>query len=716
MRKVLCLMLIAIMLLSVGCSAAVSVVGANINDDGNLILSMNDGNTIDAGYAKGDKGDQGEKGIDGKDGRDGIDGVDGAGIKKAAVNDSGHLMIRLTDDTLIDTGYVIGADGKDGRDGVDGRDGRDGADGRDGFDGTNGKDGVDGKTPYIGDNGNWWIGEEDTGITARGNDGITPHIGDNGNWFIGTEDTGIYAGKEFPDGTFFTVTYDAGEGTLPDGTVTSVTVEALDTLDSMPSPTAPANKYFVGWYNDDVLVNVFTPIDGNMDLIAKYAANGSSVDGLIIVDNELVGYTGTDTEIVIPDGVTVIHDSAFKENTKLKKITLPNSIKSIRTHAFYGCSNLQNINIPEGITRIEEYTFYNCSKLSSFTFPSTLQYIGRYAFYGCSALNSIILNEGLTTLKEYAFANCTGLTYLNLPSTLQNIPNRGFSECSNLSTIDWAEGLIGIGTSAFFGCKNLKSLRFPDSLQFIQGNAFRECTRITSLIFGSDLVSVGNSAFALYTSFWNPNYRRYQYTIGSLKKVAFINNHSLKTIGSYAFQLSSYSLSTITLPDSVESIGDGAFHLANTTSDKVLAIYCGATTPPKLLGKITHYYSGYNYATTVHLYVPIESTSLYTAAENWNLAKIEGVDFINGEPVGGGNSGGSTQPTYNATVTTSSSSTPLNLRVSPSTSAEVYAQVSYGTRLTVVALENGWYKLNYNGITLWAMQEFVTLDSGVNFE
>ena len=78
-------------------------------------------------------------------------------------------MIRLTDDTLIDTGYVIGADGKDGRDGVDGRDGRDGADGRDGVDGSNG---IDGKTPYIGDNGNWWIGEEDTGVEAESTDFI----------------------------------------------------------------------------------------------------------------------------------------------------------------------------------------------------------------------------------------------------------------------------------------------------------------------------------------------------------------------------------------------------------------------------------------------------------------------------------------------------------------------------------------------------------------
>ena len=83
--------------------------------------------------------------------------------------------------------------------------------------GTEGKDGI---TPHIGDNGNWFIGEEDTGFPSRGEkgdkgengeqgiqgengengengkdgvDGITPHIGDNGNWFIGDEDTGVKA-------------------------------------------------------------------------------------------------------------------------------------------------------------------------------------------------------------------------------------------------------------------------------------------------------------------------------------------------------------------------------------------------------------------------------------------------------------------------------------------------------------------------------------------
>ncbi len=69
------------------------------------------------------------------------------------------------------------------------------------FSGSNGKDGTDGKdgkTPYIGDNGNWWIDAEDTGVPAKGKDGkngidgSTPEItiGDNGNWFINNKDTG----------------------------------------------------------------------------------------------------------------------------------------------------------------------------------------------------------------------------------------------------------------------------------------------------------------------------------------------------------------------------------------------------------------------------------------------------------------------------------------------------------------------------------------------
>ncbi|MFW2046999.1 BapA/Bap/LapF family large adhesin [Acinetobacter variabilis] len=56
--------------------------------------------------------------------------------------------------------------------------------------------GQDGLTPTIGNNGNWFIGETDTGVKAEGQDGLTPHIGENGNWFIGTVDTGVKAQGE----------------------------------------------------------------------------------------------------------------------------------------------------------------------------------------------------------------------------------------------------------------------------------------------------------------------------------------------------------------------------------------------------------------------------------------------------------------------------------------------------------------------------------------
>lgn len=66
--------------------------------------------------------------------------------------------------------------------------------------GVNGS-GDDGETPYIGENGNWWIGEADTGVRAAGTDGETPHIGDNGHWFVGDTDTGVAAQGPAGDGS-----------------------------------------------------------------------------------------------------------------------------------------------------------------------------------------------------------------------------------------------------------------------------------------------------------------------------------------------------------------------------------------------------------------------------------------------------------------------------------------------------------------------------------
>lgn len=177
-------------------------------------------------------GTDGQNGIDGKDGTDGVNGKDGVNAKNIEVQRAEtHIQWRYeggewqnlvaiadiegpagqngTDGAngktpefrvsenilqwryvgdeiwlnLYDLTALKGADGRDGVDGKDGADGingKDGAAGKDGTNGQNGSDGKDGKTPFIGENGNWWIGEIDTGVKAAGIDGTDGVDGDKG--------------------------------------------------------------------------------------------------------------------------------------------------------------------------------------------------------------------------------------------------------------------------------------------------------------------------------------------------------------------------------------------------------------------------------------------------------------------------------------------------------------------------------------------------------
>ena len=127
--------------------------------------------------------------ITGPAGQKGADGANGK-TPEFRVNEN-TLQWRYVGDeiwlNLYDLTALKGADGRDGADGKDGInrkdgiDGKDGAAGKDGTNGQNGSDGEDGKTPFIGENGNWWIGEIDTGVKAVGTDGIDGTNGVDGD-------------------------------------------------------------------------------------------------------------------------------------------------------------------------------------------------------------------------------------------------------------------------------------------------------------------------------------------------------------------------------------------------------------------------------------------------------------------------------------------------------------------------------------------------------
>ncbi len=136
-------------------------------------------------------------------------------LQTAPVDGEDYIQWKYTDDSewinLVSLAQLTGEDGKDGADGETPRIGSNGnwwignkdtgvsatgSGGSTGGNGSNGTDGTDGETPFIGENGNWWIGETDTNVKAKGEDGSSPEIVD-GFWYIDGVNTYVKAeGKD----------------------------------------------------------------------------------------------------------------------------------------------------------------------------------------------------------------------------------------------------------------------------------------------------------------------------------------------------------------------------------------------------------------------------------------------------------------------------------------------------------------------------------------
>ena len=148
-------------------------------DGGYIQYSTDDGSTWENLIALAEL-----KGEPGQNGADGAPGADGYSPTASVEQSTDGAKITITDKSGTTEAVVKngkdGANGRDGADGQPGRDGTDGAPGRDGVDGQPGKDGKDGITPTIGDNGNWYLGDTDTGKPSRGETGPQGPQGEQG--------------------------------------------------------------------------------------------------------------------------------------------------------------------------------------------------------------------------------------------------------------------------------------------------------------------------------------------------------------------------------------------------------------------------------------------------------------------------------------------------------------------------------------------------------
>ena len=299
----------------------------------------------------------------------------------------------------------------------------------------------------------------------------------------------------------------------------------------------------------------------------------------------------TNISLQIPNSVKSIGDRVFQNDSKLGEvefesdsilesirafsfagtriayIEVPKTVRVIGKGAFSGCLSLAVLDFEDGsqIEVIDDEAFCD-ARLSSVDIPETVVRIGNKCFARCKCLMSLSFAKQ-TKLKELGdeFASDSKLIRFEVPESL------GTAKKSSFLGINIFEFIFPSVTCIPFACFeniNVQKLVVPQSVRVITAGSFAHCialstlefqpnsktyliekgafcgTSVTQVLFPASLVTIEASAFQ---------------SVSRLKFIQFEKNSVLKSIGDCAFMGSMLDVSTVNLPNSVESVGAKAF-------------------------------------------------------------------------------------------------------------------------------------------------------------